>query len=93
MAADGLVVPLLAEGLVVGARLDHEVLASLELPAGTWHARYADPSDGCAPLVVSFDAEEAAGAVPDQGGAVEPVAVGWVERAVPAPVLRQGVAP
>jgi len=91
--ADGLVVPLVEDGLVVGALVDHDVLHSLGLPSGTWHARYPDPSDGCAPLVVSFDAEEAAPAEADRAGEVESVAVdGRVERPV-LPALRGGGVP
>jgi hypothetical protein len=44
--------------VAVDLRLQREVLAVLDLPHGTWHAR-VDTADPCTPLVVSFTADDA----------------------------------
>lgn len=57
--------PVLAQGVVVDARIDHEVLAELALEPGRWHTIFPNDDDGqsasdapCAQLVVFFDADD-----------------------------------
>jgi len=52
--AAGLVQPVLSGSVVVAATVVPEVVATLGLPDGAWHARYPDPTGGCDDLVVAF---------------------------------------
>ena len=54
-----LLLPVVAQGVVVDARLDHAVLAELALERGSWHARLPAPDGGCEDVVVQFTADEA----------------------------------
>jgi hypothetical protein len=72
-----------------------DVVADLALPPGTWHARYPDPTGGCEPFVVPFDAHEAPVGDADRSGEQASVAVdGEVQQVRPADLsLLRGVAP
>ena len=86
-----MVAELAADGQVIGADVDPSVVAELELPDGTWHARYPDPSGGCDVLVVAFDAHEPAPGAPRRGDAIE--GGGDLVDGVPAWALVPGGAP
>ena len=49
-----LFVAVVAQGTVVGARLQPTALDALALELGAWHVRYPDPDGGCDDLVVPF---------------------------------------
>jgi len=57
----GLFTPVMAQGLVVDARLNHDVLAELALAPGRWHVRYTNESAGdCQEFLRTFHVSDAA---------------------------------